>query len=203
MAFSEKTKLEARRRSAFRCVICQKPFVHIHHIIPQEFGGSDELDNAAPLCAGCHDTYGDSPSKRKQIRQMRDYWYDIVEKRMQGDLDAMFSPLKKNASLPHEKGVALYHHVYWHEDFETTAQILLKLIANAQRKKPGKPRYLYLTIEEHRNPNGGFDADMYELQTNFMANFLLQYLTRAHMPLTSLENGLEQNDIIPDVLRFG
>jgi hypothetical protein len=53
--------------------------VQVHHITPPEESGSDEIDNAAPLCAGCHDKYGHDPTKRKQIREMRDQWYGICE----------------------------------------------------------------------------------------------------------------------------
>ncbi len=53
----------------------------VHHIILESESGSNTLDNAAPLCAKCHDDYGNNPDKRKQIRGMRDLWYDICEKR--------------------------------------------------------------------------------------------------------------------------
>jgi 5-methylcytosine-specific restriction endonuclease McrA len=74
MAFSEKTKAIVRRKSALKCVLCRKPFVEIHHIIPQSDGGPDDEDNAAALCAECHDLFGDNPRKRKQLRENRDYW---------------------------------------------------------------------------------------------------------------------------------
>lgn len=80
MPFSEPTKLEAKRKSHFRCVICREPLVEVHHIIPQKDGGSDELENAAPLCGGCHDRYGNNKEKRKQIREMRDFWWEHCEK---------------------------------------------------------------------------------------------------------------------------
>lgn len=82
MAFPERVKLQAKRLAHFRCVICQQPFVEVHHIVPSSEGGHDTLDNAAPLCASCHDLYGNNPAKRKQIRQMRDEWYRIVEQRL-------------------------------------------------------------------------------------------------------------------------
>src|ERR1043165_5120294 len=81
MPFSEKVKLEAKKRSAFRCCICHKPFVEIHHIIPQADGGADTLDNAATLCSSCHDLYGGNPEKRKIIKQMRDHWWELMSKR--------------------------------------------------------------------------------------------------------------------------
>lgn len=81
MPFPENVKDEARRKAHFRCVICHEPFVDIHHIIRESEGGADTLDNAAALCARCHDTYGNNPDKRKQIRGMRDLWYDICATR--------------------------------------------------------------------------------------------------------------------------
>jgi HNH endonuclease len=81
MPFSEATKLEAKRRAHFSCVVCHQPFVEVHHILPQAAGGSDDLDNAAPLCSSCHDLFGGNPDKRKQIREMRDLWYELCETR--------------------------------------------------------------------------------------------------------------------------
>lgn len=81
MPFSEKLKLEARRRAAFRCCICQQTGVDVHHILPEKQGGSNEIDNAAPLCQNCHDQLGANPEKRKSIKDMRDWWYDVCDKR--------------------------------------------------------------------------------------------------------------------------
>ena len=81
MPFSEATKLEVKRRAHFACVVCHQPFVEVHHILPQAAGGSDDMDNAAPLCASCHDLFGANPDKRKQIREMRDLWYELCETR--------------------------------------------------------------------------------------------------------------------------
>lgn len=78
MAFSERLKESVRKRALGRCCICWGPFVEIHHIIPQEDDGPDTEDNAAPLCASCHNEYGDNPKKRKMIREYRDNWYDHV-----------------------------------------------------------------------------------------------------------------------------
>ncbi len=81
LPFSDSVRTEARKRAHFRCVICHEPFVEVHHIVPESEGGPNTLDNAAPLCAGCHDAYGNNPDKRKQIKDMRDLWYDICDKR--------------------------------------------------------------------------------------------------------------------------
>jgi HNH endonuclease len=81
MPFSEPAKLEAKRKAHFCCVVCHQPFVEVHHIIPQAAAGTDDLDNAAPLCALCHDHFGGNPDKRKQIREMRDLWYELCQTR--------------------------------------------------------------------------------------------------------------------------
>jgi len=81
MPFSDYTKRIARRKAHYRCVGCHEPFVDVHHIIPESKDGSNKLDNAAPLCAGCHDAYGNNPDKRRQIREMRDFWYDVCRTR--------------------------------------------------------------------------------------------------------------------------
>ena len=76
MAFTEKTKLEAKKLSNFQCCVCFTPFVEVHHIIPQENDGSDALDNAATLCGGCHQKYGGNRELQKQLREMRDHWWE-------------------------------------------------------------------------------------------------------------------------------
>src|SRR5436190_2139876 len=79
--FPEPVKLEAKQKAHFQCVICrQTKFLHVHHIIPQEEGGSGTLENAAPLCVECHDLLGGDPRKRKWIREARDYWWDYCAK---------------------------------------------------------------------------------------------------------------------------
>ena len=48
----------------------------MHHIIPERKGGTNIIDNAAPLCAKCHADFGDNEQKRKEILKMRDWWYE-------------------------------------------------------------------------------------------------------------------------------
>lgn len=134
MSFSENTKLEAKRRSAFRCCVCHHLFVEIHHIIPQEEGGPDTLDNAAPLCARCHDIYGDNPKKQKQLREMRDYWWELMAERAGflttvedlSDLAVVTADPTPEDKLS-GKVIAIYHCVYAHEDFETAAKTIWEL----------------------------------------------------------------------------
>jgi hypothetical protein len=79
MSFSEKVKKEVKEKADFRCCRCHSVGIDVHHIIPKRDGGSDDINNAAPLCQNCHDQFGDNPYKQKEITQMRDLWYKRVE----------------------------------------------------------------------------------------------------------------------------
>ncbi len=198
MPFSEKIKLEVKKKSCFRCVICHKPFVEIHHIVPESAGGNSFHDNAVTLCSSCHDLFGGNPDKRKQIKQMRDHWYEQMEKRYRGDIyiNDNINEIPENINMLKNKGIALYHYIYEHEDFNTTAQILFNLLKNCQKHNPNQKRFLYLDIEGHRNSAGGFDNDMLELQKEYMLEFLMQFFTEIHTPLYDISNNkLQRNDI--------
>ena len=82
MAFSEATKKRVRNRAKLRCCICREKGVEIHHIVPMAQGGSDDEDNAAPLCPNHHDSLGSNPQKRKFIREARDLWYRECEQQL-------------------------------------------------------------------------------------------------------------------------
>jgi hypothetical protein len=81
MAFSEAVKKAVRIKSHHCCCICKSVGVEVHHVVPQEHGGPDTEDNAAPLCPSCHEIYGANKSKRKFVQEIRDTWYEICAKR--------------------------------------------------------------------------------------------------------------------------
>ncbi len=89
MPFAENLKLSVKRRSHFSCCLCHALGVEIHHIVPQEEGGPDTEDNAAPLCPSCHETYGANPQKRKFVREARDFWYEVCAARFVSDPDRL------------------------------------------------------------------------------------------------------------------
>ena len=100
-----------------------------------------------------------------------------------------------------DRAVAIYHVVYSHEGFNESAQILFELVKRAQKIQPDKKRILFLDIEGHRNSNGGFDADMLELQKDFLPGFLSRFLSEIHCPLISVMNPEPQeNDILPELI---
>lgn len=96
-------------------------------------------------------------------------------------------------------GVFVYHDMRKHEDFDETAQALFEIVQLAARKYPGRPRHLYLDIEGHRNPAGGYDADACEILGNFMQEFLGQYLTVFPTVGARLRNP-NQSENIPETL---
>ena len=98
--FSEKIKNEVKRKAHYKCCMCERIKVDVHHIVPQKVGGSDDIDNAAPLCGHCHDLYGDNPMMRKTIRGRRDLWYELCEKSEQ---KADFTPILKKMDGLFEK----------------------------------------------------------------------------------------------------
>jgi len=85
--FPEPVKREVRKRAAFQCCRCRSFGIEVHHIIPTKDDGTDDIDNAAPLCPNCHSSFGDNPQKRKEIREMRDCWYERVEKMFRPNID--------------------------------------------------------------------------------------------------------------------
>ena len=101
MEFNEQQKLAVKRRAHFMCCLCHSPYVEVHHIIPEAEGGSNSEDNAAPLCPNHHEIFGSNPTKRKFIKQARDSWYEICEKRYSSDperLDKIATQLKQAAT---------------------------------------------------------------------------------------------------------
>ena len=96
--------------------------------------------------------------------------------------------------------IGIYHVVYEEEGFEQSAQTLFRLVKDAAKRFPGQQRALFLDVEGHRNEKGGFDADMYELQTHFLMKTLLPYLAEATVPLAKMTNPNGQSDDVPDHL---
>lgn len=207
MPFSERVKHLAKIKSAFRCCVCHKAFVEVHHLVPEADGGPSDLSNAAPLCASCHDLYGGNPDKRKTLTQMRDHWWELMEKRQKQltdpsdenvpyeiDVDSNFEGALR------DKKLAIYHIVFKKENFKTAAQVIAKLVFKAQETAPNQKRYLYIDIEGHRNKRGGFDSDMFELQRHFLLGFMMPYLTELHMPLGGYANSKHQrNNVVSEI----
>jgi hypothetical protein len=152
VAFSEVTKLDVKRRAHFCCCLCHALGVEVHHIVPQAEGGLDTADNAAPLCPSCHETYGANPEKRKFIREARQLWYEICEKRYAADP----SRLEQIANLI--SGTASK------EDLAKGIEQIIQLLRNARddpnRSASAKQRELQTLAGSLANtPFGGVSAN--------------------------------------------
>lgn len=113
MSFSEQLKLRVKRRSAFMCCRCRAIGIEVHHILPEAEGGPDTEDNAAPLCPNCHTWFGDNPIKRKEIGQMRDWWYEVCETNYGGEdktakrLDELLAEIRDQSAREEQRQAAL------------------------------------------------------------------------------------------------
>ena len=89
MPFSQEVKTKAMVACGRFCVICHKfcgNNMEVHHIVAESDGGSNNFDNAIPLCFDCHaEVRQYDPKHPKGIRftkdeliQHRDNWYKKV-----------------------------------------------------------------------------------------------------------------------------
>jgi hypothetical protein len=135
---------------------------------------------------------------------MRDYWWKVVSARNEfivktGDLEeTTYIEIDPNSRhLLKNKGIALYHVILPHDTFEDAAKIIFSMIYKSQRDYPMQDRFLFIDIEGHRNEKGGFDHDMYELQSYYNLNIVLPFVNRLYSPLVSAQNKYPQNNDIP------
>jgi len=126
MAFTENLKLVVKRRAHFMCCLCHSLCVEVHHIIPEAKGGPDTEANAAPLCPSCHEVFGTDPTKRKLIRQARDHWYEVCQKRYTVDPDRL------------EHLIERLQHVVTKEDLNCAVKKMVDLLL-AVLKNSGTP----------------------------------------------------------------
>ena len=89
MSFSKELKTKAMVACGRFCVICHKYCgnnMEVHHIVAESDGGSNDFDNAIPLCFDCHaEVRQYDPTHPKGIRftkeelvQHRDNWYKKI-----------------------------------------------------------------------------------------------------------------------------
>ncbi|PET71584.1 hypothetical protein COJ46_21945 [Bacillus sp. AFS077874] len=90
------------------------------------------------------------------------------------------------------KNVSIYHTIKVNEDFNTAANQLFELIKARQLREPNKERHLYLDIEGER---GSTDRDMLELQSRFIPEMIVPYVTEIHMPLGNIKNKHQDNNL--------
>lgn len=89
MSFSKELKTKAMVACGRSCVICHKfcgNNMEVHHIVAESDGGSNDFDNAIPLCFDCHaEVRQYDPTHPKGIRftkeeliKHRDNWYKKI-----------------------------------------------------------------------------------------------------------------------------
>lgn len=100
-----------------------------------------------------------------------------------------------------KEGIAIYHCVKKHENFEKAAQDTFNLVKNASEYNQKQKRVIYLDIEGHKNSVGGFDNDMLKLQTNFIMSQIMPYISELYQPLGHVINK-EQKDFVMKELKI-
>jgi SOS-response transcriptional repressor LexA len=154
MAFSEQIRLEVRRKSAFCCCRCHEIGIDVHHIVPQSLGGSDDIENAAPLCQNCHDRFGDSVQKRKEITQMRDWWYTVIEEKY-----GTSEQYKRDfAQFSNEMRLIINEHRNLRNNFDGKTRKTRKVSSSkkGKRKEPSIPSSKvkkYVTVDDVGDPS--------------------------------------------------
>ena len=89
MPFSLKIREEALVACGRHCCLCHKysgTKMQVHHIKQEAQGGSNDLENAIPLCLDCHaevqaynpDHPIGTPFSESQLKRLRDNWYTKV-----------------------------------------------------------------------------------------------------------------------------
>ena len=87
MSFSKSLREKVLLWCDRHCCLCKKPcdvFIEVHHIAPEGTGGSDEEDNAIPLCFECHGRVSHYDPKQPignmfkpdELKKRRDQIYD-------------------------------------------------------------------------------------------------------------------------------
>lgn len=109
---------------------------------------------------------------------------------------------RKKRQPAKQKLTLIYHDMAVYEDFERAAHRIFELVRECARTYPGKPRALVLEVQGHRNEEGGFDHDAWELMRYFLPEQLFPYLTELWTPLMRIRNGKPQREDVPDVLTF-
>ncbi|MGW0839504.1 HNH endonuclease signature motif containing protein [Streptomyces sp. NPDC002787] len=109
---------------------------------------------------------------------------------------------KQTRRTPAPKGVLLYHDMAVYENFERCTQRVLQVLQSAQKKSPGAPRRLLFRVQGHRNSEGGYDHDSWEMIRHFLPDIILPHLTELITPLYEVRNPRKQNNVIPDELHI-
>lgn len=112
-------------------------------------------------------------------------------------------PRQGRTAAPAEKALLLYHDMAVYENFERCSYRLVEMLQHAQHQYPGKPRRLLLEVQGHRNDEGGFDHDAWEVIRYLVMEKLFPYFTQVTTPLHVIENPRPQRNDVPDAIQIG
>ena len=56
-------------RQEGKCLLCNSPIEHYHHLLPKHSGGSDSIDNLAGLCISCHQKVHTDPKVKTKLSE--------------------------------------------------------------------------------------------------------------------------------------
>jgi tetratricopeptide (TPR) repeat protein len=193
MAFDEKIKLAVKKKADFRCCMCYELDVEIHHITPQSEGGSDKIENAAPLCSSHHNIYGDNPKKRKFIRQKRDAWYDKVSKSTFPNID--LSLILKDYVRKEEFNEtiqALKEHKI-KNNHSSIAQIISKLGLIKPQPSDLTRAKLCINNKEYKKAKDLLEKVLTKHSENYECHYLLGYLNGEEDNLSSMIDSFDKS----------
>jgi len=108
----------------------------------------------------------------------------------------------KEAKIQEENGqIAIYHCVKKYENFNKAAEDIYNLVRKAQDEYPNQKRCLYLDIDGHRESDGTFDNDMFELLAHFLVEVIIPCITEIHQPFGIVKNE-KQKDLEKPYLKI-
>jgi len=116
MPFSSQTRTQVLLWCDRHCCLCKKACgikIEVHHLVPESEGGSDDIDNAMPLCFDCHSEVmsynNDHPRgnkyKRDELKARREQVYEEFTRHLVPPLHCEITqllpgPIKKTREFP-------------------------------------------------------------------------------------------------------
>lgn len=109
----------------------------------------------------------------------------------------------KNYKPSSTKKIMLYHDMAVYENFERCAQRIFAILRNSQREYPDAERTLLFRVQGHRNDEGGYDHDAWEIIRHFIPEYIFPFLTAMINPFGEIRNNKKQRNDMPDLLVIG
>lgn len=112
--FTESLKDKIRERDDYTCQVCGSGLnLHVHHIIPRKWGGTNETENLITLCASCHNAIETKDIEYATTKCLKNLKkddlthkytnYEVIYKQKIKDLEVLFNMILQSF---HEEEVA-------------------------------------------------------------------------------------------------